>query len=353
MRAVKYRDVLWAIEYRMGLTPTVDLFEPDAKALASYINVAVLRYYENSDFPEWTFTEPRTPVNHIVPYSESSLKDIWRVLKLFLRDPNTSLPPIDYPFRLLDSGIHVGFEHGPTVWLKYQTVPPMFTSDVWNVNSTYNLGDLVYSPVTGECYSSLVSGNQGNDPSSDSSTTNIFQQLLTSWSSIASQVVQVSIGTKQVFPSAVYKLVFIEPNGTKHEISYVASNQSVVQIANGIKSAMAGSADSFLSGMTVSVDGSTGAMTFTTALPVSIGATFTPASSSFWQLVPFPLALFNQVVRDAYGNALRDAGQTDKGAAEEQGAVQMQGEKTSNIAVPQDDNLTDQVRVPSRYRARQ
>ena len=41
---------------------------------------------------------------------------------------------------------------------------PKFTSVKWDSGRSYAGGDLTYSPVSGECYSSLISGNLGNNP---------------------------------------------------------------------------------------------------------------------------------------------------------------------------------------------
>jgi hypothetical protein len=73
-------------------------------------------------------------------------------------------------------------------------------------------------------------------------------------------------------------------------------------------------------------------------------------SSSFWELVPFPLCLVDAVVRGVYSDTLREEGQTDKGAAEEQGAVAEQTNRAGNEVAPNRDLITDQATPKSRYR---
>ena len=53
MRTANFRDdVLWAIAYKMGLDPEVDLLKNQAYALASFINAYVRRLWDASDWPD-------------------------------------------------------------------------------------------------------------------------------------------------------------------------------------------------------------------------------------------------------------------------------------------------------------
>jgi hypothetical protein len=173
MRIVNFRDfVLWPIAYRLGLNPKFNLLADQASALAAYINSWVRRLWDSADWPEWTFIDAYVVHNHYVtwdqlpvPTNGHSLNQIGKVLKVYLLDPRITWAPVDTPFRLNNTGIHVGFEHGPHVWIKYVVRCPQYTSDVWNVGVTYNKDDLVYSPTSGECYLSKSNNNVGHDPS--------------------------------------------------------------------------------------------------------------------------------------------------------------------------------------------
>lgn len=170
-RSVNFRDnVLWPLAYALGLDPTVEFLNDQAAALTNYINNWVRKSWDSTDWPEWTDIQPFTPdSNHLVPYvytpSGQPPTTISRVFKVYLLDPHVSQGAYDTPFRLLDDGIHCGFEHGTTVWIRFIVSPPIYSSDEWNPSTTYNLGQRTYSPVTGESYISLVTNNQGNDPS--------------------------------------------------------------------------------------------------------------------------------------------------------------------------------------------
>ena len=164
MQSANFRDdVVYPIAQKMGLDPTIDLQGDQAAAYVSYINAWVRRLYPNFDWPEWTLLETRTPdASHYVAFAQTSQKVIGRVLKVYLADPSTINAVLDTPFKLNEKGIHVGFEHGPSVWIKYIEAPPKFTAVVWVDTTTYALGSLIYSAVTGNCYKSLQGGNLGH-----------------------------------------------------------------------------------------------------------------------------------------------------------------------------------------------
>jgi hypothetical protein len=175
MRTANYKnDVLWALAYKVGLDPAREFLEDEADAYASFINAWVRRLYDAEDWPEWTYTlKYSVPLNHIVPYNAApvpptglvTVPTIGRVFKVFLVDPDgTPFQPIDTPFKLKPTGVHVGFEHGPFVWIKFIGETPQFTSRVWNAEDNYRKGQLSYSLETGECYKSRSNGNIGNDP---------------------------------------------------------------------------------------------------------------------------------------------------------------------------------------------
>jgi hypothetical protein len=164
MRTANFRDdVLWALAYKAGLEPRDDLSTDQATAYVSFINSRLRRAYEIIDTPEWTITEERTPdASHWVALEQTSKTPIAHVFKVYLLDPDTTRGPIETPFRLGDQGVHVGFEHGTTVFIKFNTRAPKFTSTLWLAETTYALGDLVYGSATGNVYSSAQGSNTGH-----------------------------------------------------------------------------------------------------------------------------------------------------------------------------------------------
>jgi hypothetical protein len=174
MRTIPFRDVLWEVARRMGLDPITDLSTEHAMALGLYINSVVRQTWHAADWPEWTYTQARTPdTRHMVNYDEPApvIPDVdsrmGRVLKVYLNDPDLVQPPLEIAHRLNDVGVHCGFEHGTQVWIKFQPPPPAFTALAWDPSSTYRRGALVYSPLSGECYQSKSNGNQNHNPAGD------------------------------------------------------------------------------------------------------------------------------------------------------------------------------------------
>jgi hypothetical protein len=162
----------------LGIDPTKEFLIDQAASLTSYVNIWVRKSWDSVDFPEWTYVDAFTPdANHMVPYLLNGAPGgfgpsyfenyISRVFKVFLVDPRLVQGAIDTPFKLRYDGIHCGFEHGTTVWIKYITnPPPQFSSDEWNPGATYSFTQPTYSPVSGESYISVTNNNTGNDPSS-------------------------------------------------------------------------------------------------------------------------------------------------------------------------------------------
>lgn len=178
MRVANFRDdVLWSIVRLQGQDPKKNLDDDQAAAIVSFVNAWVRRTYDAKDYPEWTQTLPFVVgtggLAHIVPYSSipfpSTLENdrvmIGRVFKAYLQDPKTTpFRPLDTPHTMRPEGVHVGFEHGSLIWLKFIEQPPQFTSEVWVPTHSFSIGELTYSPISGQCYKSLANANIGNDP---------------------------------------------------------------------------------------------------------------------------------------------------------------------------------------------
>lgn len=177
MRSVNFRDsVLWPIAYKLpGLDPEKNFETSQAYAIASYINASVRRTYDAREYGEWTNTRPFRPTNHMVGWDDlpsdydaavdtPATTKIGKVLAIYVVNPRNTDAPVDTPFDELSDGIHVGFDHGTTVWIEYLLRCPQFTAREWESGRTYKMDNLTYSPVTGECYKSRANGNINNDP---------------------------------------------------------------------------------------------------------------------------------------------------------------------------------------------
>src|SRR5215471_15565881 len=173
MRTVKFRDVLWSIARMAGYSPESGNFLTNqALPIGEYVTQWVDRLYANDDWPEWVKLIRLTPdASHIVPYTALPTDPttvtpytILRTINVYLVDPTTTNTPVSTKFTLREDGIHVGFEHGTYVYVKYIEPPPRFSSAVWVAENIYNYGDVVYGASTGECYKSRVNNNINHDP---------------------------------------------------------------------------------------------------------------------------------------------------------------------------------------------
>jgi hypothetical protein len=524
MIAANFRDdVLWALAYKLGLDPAnKELLTDEVEAFCSYINAWVRRTWDGTDWPEWTTIKEFTPdQNHQVPYNAvpvgaSEPVVLSRPLKVYLVDPRTSPYPIDTRFRKWDEGLHVGFDHGASVWIKYLGLAPQFTGRPWDGNVTYHKGDRVYSGLSGQCYLSKSGQNQGNDPTGQQGVapppltvalvqtaapetpaiagrpqiTKVTQatELLTSfltqhqwdildstgaviagatyaaaisepaadiltaiYNSLAAnaalsaftfsldttalaiqmeasqffavrsyyysystpatepvttgmpptpdelvtgddlatvtigapypwppaatayntinnlqyyvqdvafvaakaQMVQLTLSAQSAVAGASYELTFIDTVGPSHTIQYLNDPAlSSAGILQGILQAIQASPDPFFNAMSLILDAPLLKLSFAAYDMVGLNAEVVPNRNAWWELVLFPLALVEPVVRGAYADALRDQGQTDKGMAEEQGAGAEVADRVTKALAPGYTDLTDQRAPAPRYRGK-
>jgi hypothetical protein len=524
MRTANYRDdVLWAIAYKLGLDPAKEFLTDEAESLASYINAWVRRNWDGTDFPEWTSVKEFSPdPSHQVPYQAipvgaTESVTLSRPLKVYLVDPRATPYPIDTRFRAWDEGLHVGFDHGASVWIKYLGLPPKFTSIPWDSAVTYNRGDLAYSPLSGECYISNSSGNLGHDPTGQqgahpppltvavlqpaepetpaiagrpqiTKVTLVVDPILTTsltqhnWDILDStgaviasatyaglvseppadiltaifnsldanaalsaftftldttalaiqieasqffavrsyyysytspadesvttgmaptpgelvtgddlatvtigapypwppaftvnntinnlqyympavtyvpakaQIIELTMSPQSAVAGASYELTFSDTVGPPHTIDYLNDPaRSSAGILLGIVEEIQASTDPFFSAMSLILDAPLLKLTFAAYDMVSLNAEVVPRESTWWELVPFPLALVEPVVRGAYSDALREAGQTDKAMAEEQGAGAEVADRVTKALAPGYTDLTDQRAPAPRYRGK-
>lgn len=509
MRTVPFREVLHGVAYKMGLDPDQSNFLTNqAIPIGTYIDEWVRRTYDISDWPEWVVTHKFTPnASHIVPWDAPSsdfvsareplgtVLKLGRVLKVYLVDPATTNAPVDTPFTLKDEGIHVGYEHGTYVWIKFMAPPPRYTAVQWRSDNIFAKDDVTYSYTTGQVYKSKANGNIGHDPAStfsvppiphliepqppspapdtevtqewvagnpgviaqnqivdaiylidagppdpppantrfyievrlddgitvgDASNTttgtetindmlddlaaqltanvatfptftfsvnhttktlrvedasnftvtrafwglftqpNInvpivqIQPLLTTVAAtpLTPQISTLTLTPEQVVPGAVYSLTFTDGNGVQHTVTYTAGDyDGAEQILSGLLAAItaAQATDDFFLTVSSTFDATSLTASFSVPLPFSVDAVAPPPGSSWWELVPFPRAIADQVMTGALGDLLDEWGQWDKGSMVQQ-AVPAESEiAATDFAPTPNPPLTSQQKPMSRY----
>jgi hypothetical protein len=164
-----------------------------------------------------------------------------------------------------------------------------------------------------------------------------------------------TITQEQVVPGATYQLTWTTFDSEEHLAIYTAlATDNAQQILSGLIDGMITlqPADDFFKGVQSTLDTVSPNATFTinkTIGMVSLHAEIVQQGAVFWDLVPFPFALVDAVVRGAYADALKESGQADKAAAEEQAVPTETTVRTGAETAPQYAPLTDQQQPSSRY----
>lgn len=179
MRTCPFREVLHTVAEKVGMDPSQGNFQTDeAIPIGKWINQWVRRQYDGVDYPEWTVTHQFVPnnVNHIVLWDAyaidltaqarpaGTLVKLGRIIAVYLVNPATTNAPIETDYTLTPNGVHVGYDHGSSVWIKYIAPAPRFTAEVWSSSRTYKQDEAAYSSTTGEVYRSKSNSNRGHDP---------------------------------------------------------------------------------------------------------------------------------------------------------------------------------------------
>jgi hypothetical protein len=168
------------------------------------------------------------------------------------------------------------------------------------------------------------------------------------------QVTQVYLQPAQLLPGMLWKITIIDagPPSETHVASYQSlPTDGTTEIINGILAAFDPTVDDFFSQLVVTADYDLRILTIVSPGFIIVQATVTPPFSK-WELVAFPYALAEPVIRGAYSDALREAGQTDKAMAEEQGAVADVTDRVTKALAPGYNDLTDHRAPAPRYRGK-
>jgi hypothetical protein len=169
---------------------------------------------------------------------------------------------------------------------------------------------------------------------------------------VTPQIVQTTFSTDQLIAGALYSFTFKDLTGADHVIEYQSqTGDGQDQIIGGILTAIPNTAlsDNYFEKVQVSSD-STPSLTFTVDDHASLNALVTLPGSQWWEIVPFPLALAEQVIRGAYADALKDWGQTDKGSMEEQAVSPEADAAAEKFTYAATLPLTGQATTKSRYK---
>jgi hypothetical protein len=168
-----------------------------------------------------------------------------------------------------------------------------------------------------------------------------------------SQITRTTLTDETTYPGSTYAMTLTGSDGTAHTVEYVShSYDSSSQILQGLLLAAeaAGVTDTFWTTVQFAFDPS--ALTLDASVRDVFSTTHlvTRPGSAWWELVPFPRELAEQVMRGAYADLLKEWGQTDKGMVEEGAVSQEQGITEGKFTTMPTPQLTGQEAALSRYR---
>jgi hypothetical protein len=206
MRVVSFKSVLEGVATRLGLEPSVNLERPQAAALTEYIQDKLEDAWELIPWPEWTIVEERqfrhdfsdttsyvvgaeiyyetedkyyqcildstgnlptdtafweeaTELDQYVArdqfWEDTQIGAVWAVYR---DDPRDFRNPIKVGWWMSSNGIQIMSTALTKVWIEFGLHPPRFTSSEWDSEETYAEDDIVYYPITGQCYVALGPG---------------------------------------------------------------------------------------------------------------------------------------------------------------------------------------------------
>lgn len=212
MREVNFqRDIINGIASLLGVDPTIDLLNDQARAWANSVNSHVRRGWGFWPWPEFEITEERafrqvwfddvtyahgqgdesevyyipdetyyrttaTPaagelpsdltnweaipaeeMDYHIAYHQYGKQAIDRFVSIDYANPRTLETRLRWGFMPSGYGVDLSRSAGPTVWVTYVPRAPEFTATPYDDTATYMRGDLVLDITSGHCYRALLS----------------------------------------------------------------------------------------------------------------------------------------------------------------------------------------------------
>jgi hypothetical protein len=167
----------------------------------------------------------------------------------------------------------------------------------------------------------------------------------------APQQLKITVGENAFIPGAIYSATITELDGTEHTVEYASNTYDTRnQILNGILLAIGTSTDQVVNTIGTALNTTEPSATLSLTRTLGVMVQVRPPASQFWQLVPFPEALFNPVVRGAGATLMGEWDQTDKQSVEEGKVGAETGASRGDFEPTQTAVLTTQQQARSRYK---
>jgi hypothetical protein len=158
------------------------------------------------------------------------------------------------------------------------------------------------------------------------------------------QIINVTLPDDMVKGDSVYSLTFRSPDGLEHYVEYAGLHtDGAAQILTGLADQITASPDLWMATVQPGIDTVNSVLMLSVQDEFSVEAVLSPGQVIYWRLVQFPFELIDQVVRGAYSHALKEEGQSDKGAMEEKVVPSEQAISVNSNVLAGADQMTDQV----------
>lgn len=164
MRTVTFKNVLWGAARKAGMMPEDQLDNGTAARLTEAINSAVKLAWEYYDWPEVCTVEEVTLTAHTgnntpwLDYLDGAGQP--RFISLFgvwCQDPRAcEREPRSLLYHLGADGVFVPGARADKVWMRWRGPHPEYTSREYDPDTTYAVGDAVYQPADGRCYTATA-----------------------------------------------------------------------------------------------------------------------------------------------------------------------------------------------------
>lgn len=162
MRTITFKDLLWGVARKAGLSPATDGLDVMVAAqITEGINTAIKLAWQYFDWPELCTVVSKTVLIHptngarYLPYQTGTF-DFGTILAVTNTDPRLG-SATHVPYRLESDGFYMP-DSGDTVWVRHRVPPPTYTDFTYD-SLAHVAGDLVYRPEDGRVYRCLTATN--------------------------------------------------------------------------------------------------------------------------------------------------------------------------------------------------
>lgn len=162
---VTFKAVLHGVHTRCGGSPG-NLTPEDAAAITEYINSAYKLAWRHYEWPDALNVEERTTdADGAVPKVASGETTIETLFLATEQDPRTARNPRQVRYKEGRGEFLFGPDYVTAdVWLVFRAPVPVFSSEEWSSTEAYAVGDVVYLPSTGHCYTCIQAHTNHTPP---------------------------------------------------------------------------------------------------------------------------------------------------------------------------------------------